>query len=309
MTIYQVKNWHLFQHYKDRSPPWIRLHRKLLDNHDYHLLPALAAKHLPLVWLIASESDGLLPDEGQLAFRLRLQVEDVAGIITALAERSFLEEARASQPIKPKLSTPAQAAGWGSRHIPDKTKVKVWQRDNGKCQQCGSVDNIEYDHIIPVSKGGQPVDSNLQLLCRSCNRRKRVSTQPERVATQSQQQDLLRRTPETEAETDSTEAETERMPPAAVVTKMPLTDIPSDWKQKAMEEKGWPEHVVMDVWANFRDYWQNGKGKNTRRSDWSASWGTWFRKENINVKGPQHGKHTGFEKQDYYAGTAGFDVT
>ena len=29
------KNWSDFQHYKERNPPWIRLHRSLLDNFEW----------------------------------------------------------------------------------------------------------------------------------------------------------------------------------------------------------------------------------------------------------------------------------
>jgi hypothetical protein len=57
--------------------------------------------------------------------------------------------------------------------IPDDVRVFVWQRDEGACAKCGSNRNIEYDHIIPVSKGGSSTARNLQLLCEDCNRAKR----------------------------------------------------------------------------------------------------------------------------------------
>lgn len=59
-----------------------------------------------------------------------------------------------------------------SRHIPQKVKDEVWRRDQGRCVQCGSNHNIEYDHIVPFSKGGSNTYRNIQLLCESCNRTK-----------------------------------------------------------------------------------------------------------------------------------------
>ena len=56
--------------------------------------------------------------------------------------------------------------------IPDNVKKEVWQRDGGRCVKCGSEDELEFDHIIPVSKGGSDRAKNLQLLCKSCNRSK-----------------------------------------------------------------------------------------------------------------------------------------
>ena len=59
-----------------------------------------------------------------------------------------------------------------SRHISKTTKNIVYSRDGGKCQCCGSFENLEYDHIIPFSCGGSSDVSNIQLLCQKCNRSK-----------------------------------------------------------------------------------------------------------------------------------------
>jgi hypothetical protein len=58
------------------------------------------------------------------------------------------------------------------RSIPQGIKNKVWNRDGGKCVECGSNENLEFDHIIPVSKGGANTYRNIQLLCEPCNRTK-----------------------------------------------------------------------------------------------------------------------------------------
>ena len=59
-----------------------------------------------------------------------------------------------------------------SRKISQKVKDEVWKRDEGKCIECGSKENLEFDHIIPFSKGGANTYRNIQLLCESCNRSK-----------------------------------------------------------------------------------------------------------------------------------------
>ena len=60
-----------------------------------------------------------------------------------------------------------------SRHIPASVKREVWRRDEGRCVECGSKENLEYDHIIPFSKGGSNTARNIQILCENCNSSKR----------------------------------------------------------------------------------------------------------------------------------------
>jgi hypothetical protein len=59
--------------------------------------------------------------------------------------------------------------------IAEATRSEVWRRDEGKCVECGSNQQLEFDHIIPVSRGGATTSRNLQLLCRACNSRKSAS--------------------------------------------------------------------------------------------------------------------------------------
>ena len=56
--------------------------------------------------------------------------------------------------------------------IKKEIKNEVWNRDNGQCVDCSSQKDLEFDHIIPYSKGGADSAQNLQILCRPCNRKK-----------------------------------------------------------------------------------------------------------------------------------------
>jgi len=61
------------------------------------------------------------------------------------------------------------------RYIPFKTKIRVVRRDNYTCQECSKHlqdDEVEFDHIIPIAKGGSSEEHNIRLTCYDCNRDK-----------------------------------------------------------------------------------------------------------------------------------------
>lgn len=88
MTL-RIKNWSKHQHFKDRTPPWIKLYRDILDDPDWHELDGDVAKVLISLWLIASEDEshqGALPDSRKLAFRLRMKESQLNQTLTKLSE-------------------------------------------------------------------------------------------------------------------------------------------------------------------------------------------------------------------------------
>lgn len=87
------KNWAQFQHYKDRCPPWIKLHRDILNDRAYMLLPTASKALAPLLWLLASESKSEQGDfdasTEELEFRLRMTAKEIDVGLRALIDKGF----------------------------------------------------------------------------------------------------------------------------------------------------------------------------------------------------------------------------
>jgi hypothetical protein len=81
-ATFSVKNFEKFQHYKDRSPPWIRLYNSLLDDYEFGRLPDASKAHLLAIWLLASRYDNEIPlDPDWVARRINATTPvDLAGL-------------------------------------------------------------------------------------------------------------------------------------------------------------------------------------------------------------------------------------
>jgi hypothetical protein len=99
--MFRIKGWASFQSYKDRKPPWIRLHKTLLDNFEFQSMSANARALLPMLWLLASEdvdpvSGSLRDGYEKIAFRLRLPKKEVLDAIGEIIAAGFIEEIQES---------------------------------------------------------------------------------------------------------------------------------------------------------------------------------------------------------------------
>lgn len=89
--LLQPKNWAVFQHYKDRCPPWIKLHRDLLNDRVFMRLPLASKAIAPLMWLLASESkDGIFDGSmDELMFRLHISDKEYQQGVKPLIDNGF----------------------------------------------------------------------------------------------------------------------------------------------------------------------------------------------------------------------------
>lgn len=83
----EIKNWSTFQHYGKRNPPWIKLHRAILDDYAFCSLPDVAKGHLVLLWLYASQNNGNVPHDAPFLER-KLSISNLN--IEVLIDAGFL---------------------------------------------------------------------------------------------------------------------------------------------------------------------------------------------------------------------------
>ncbi len=221
----KVKNWKKFQHFTDRRPVWIKLYREILDDLTINSLSSDAFKFMIQVWLIASETDGNLPTSSEIAWRLRVSQKKCEQWTLALLNAGLIEEG---------LNEPL-GKDWGTRYITKEVRAAVLARDGGACLHCKSTENIEFDHIRPVSGGGTSEVENIQLLCRSCNRKKRTKTSVEPQATQLRSPRARSREIEKEEETEKKEPP---LPPKGDGFEEFWTEYPKK-KSRGRAERAW----------------------------------------------------------------------
>ncbi|KSV72931.1 hypothetical protein N182_28805 [Sinorhizobium sp. GL2] len=100
-TQLKVRNWERFQHYKDRNPPWIKLHFSLLASEDWVVLDD-ASKLLAIVcMMIASRNNGMVPNNP--AYLKRVAYLEAMPDLRPLISCGFLENPLAddSEPLAP----------------------------------------------------------------------------------------------------------------------------------------------------------------------------------------------------------------
>lgn len=106
MKYLRVKNWDQFQHYKKRSPPWIKLHRELINDYAFMSLKDQTKAHLMLIWVLAAGSDGLIAGDAKF-IEGRIGATSAVDIETLIASGFLVEEEG------PDIATPHKGNGKG----------------------------------------------------------------------------------------------------------------------------------------------------------------------------------------------------
>ena len=144
----------------ERSRKEIRLPYDLLNDLRFRQLPDASKAHLICLLLLSARMDNVLPNNP-------IKLEQLIGATDSVDLSAFADFVAFAQ-----VDEPTYEDRSAKRRIPDPLRAEVLLRDGAQCRRCRTAVNLEVDHIIPVSKGGKTEESNLQTLCRRCNRRK-----------------------------------------------------------------------------------------------------------------------------------------
>jgi len=174
-----IADWARFRHYKDRAVGWIKVGGDLLMDVRFHNLSAeLKGQFIGLLLLSAR-----LQDDPNQTPELPADPEYLGQVCGTEMTKTSLEKLLDSGLVVLGPVPPLMDRKWKSRYVPKDVKAAVLKRD-GRCLKCGDPDRLEIDHIIPVSEpelidrllcGNAADPSNLQTLCRACNRSKRFA--------------------------------------------------------------------------------------------------------------------------------------
>jgi hypothetical protein len=151
------KNWTTFQHYKDRNPPWIKLHRDLLIDKEFMRLPLASKALAPLLWLLASESvNGIFDaDFDELEFRLRISQKELIEGLKPLIDNNFFLDATTMlapclQDAIPETERETEKETKYTPPIPSDL-LKEWIAVRNK-KKAGPVTEIVFNSILRESK-------------------------------------------------------------------------------------------------------------------------------------------------------------
>jgi len=136
----KIKNWEKFNLYSAKNPryqkkmTWFKFYgTDYINNIEIHKLSFEQKAILVELWCLGSESDGVLPDNFEIAFRLHYPVDFVEKIVNELFTRGWLEDYQQSVTIEKNKSKIREDIMLDKFH----EFWETWPRSNRKVNKTG----------------------------------------------------------------------------------------------------------------------------------------------------------------------------
>ena len=137
---FSVKNWSEFQHYKDRNPPWIKLHNHLLDDYEFEMLGDAAKGHLLCIWMLASRTKNeMILDDKWITKKIGASTK--VNLEALISSGFLITEHDASTPLhnETQLATVSVPSEEKSRGETEKSRV-----DKGRFAPPTDIETVSY---------------------------------------------------------------------------------------------------------------------------------------------------------------------
>lgn len=143
-AYYVVKSWERFQHYKDRNPPWIKLHFELLASETWVMLDDASRVLAIACMLIASRNEGKIPNNPD--YLKRVAYLNKRPDFTPLIEIGFLEIPLADASITYQTQADARPETETYREETETETEESLIKERGR--EKVSLDELSTDHIL-----------------------------------------------------------------------------------------------------------------------------------------------------------------
>jgi hypothetical protein len=139
-----MRGWEKHQHYKDRNPPWVKLHKDLLYDYDFGGLKTASKAHVMLMWVLASQMDNKIPGDaewiasriGCVGDKINLKELILHGFIND--DSNMLADCKQSATTETETETETKADNWSNdfdrwwseypKKVGKKPTKAIWKR-------------------------------------------------------------------------------------------------------------------------------------------------------------------------------------
>ena len=104
MEFYEIRRWRDFQHYRHRSPPWVKLHVDILTSDDWVLLADVSKLLMVTCMVVAARYDGRVPADPE--YLKRVAYLDKRPDLTPLIDCGFLVKLQAPASVVQATASP-----------------------------------------------------------------------------------------------------------------------------------------------------------------------------------------------------------
>lgn len=163
MQYLLVKNWRDHQHYKKRSPPWIKLHRAITEDYAFAALKDKTKAHLILIWILAAGTEGRVPHDAKFIASRINATEPVD--LDAMIEAGFLIPDGQREEETP-LAQDNSAREKQALYRQQASEIIAFL--NSKAERNFDLNGANADHVIARLKDGESMDDLRAVIAKKC---------------------------------------------------------------------------------------------------------------------------------------------